>query len=53
MARALATCALLIAAAAAVHAGEWAPCGGLNGPNKDDAPGIECPTGFSCVRQDA
>lgn len=39
-------------AAAQKPAGVWDPCGGINGPNKKDAAGASCPSGYACVRQD-
>ena len=34
------------------EAEQWEVCGGLNGPNKQDAAGDDCPDGYACVRQD-
>ncbi|KIZ06982.1 hypothetical protein MNEG_0976 [Monoraphidium neglectum] len=35
-----------------LSAGDWGTCGGVNGPNKQDAAGLACPSGYTCVRQD-
>ncbi|GBF96065.1 hypothetical protein Rsub_08941 [Raphidocelis subcapitata] len=51
-------CALLAVASAAQRqdsldaSNQWGTCGGLNGPNQEDAAGAACPEGFTCVRLD-
>lgn len=34
----------------AVASGEWATCGGINGPGKADSEGLSCPDGLACKR---